>query len=94
LALFEDFEIDLQVPYRRNQRDFKEYPQALRIQRKRIETVFSQNCDQHKIKRNLAKSCSGLETRILTTVAAMTFKKYWNFTHNRNIGKTKYDLAA
>ena len=94
LALFEDFEIDLQVPYRKNQRDFKEYPQAWSIQRKRIETVFSQYCDQHKIKRNLAKSFTGLQTRILTKVAAMTFKQYWNFTHNRNIGKTKYALAA
>lgn len=94
LTLFEDFEIKLQVPYRRNQRDFKEYPQKLRIQRKRIETVFSQFCDQHKIKRNLAKSFLGLQTRILTKIVAMTFKQYWNFIHQKDIGKTKYALAA
>jgi hypothetical protein len=47
LALFEDFDIELHVPYRKNQKDFKVYPQTLRIQRKRIETVFSQYYDQH-----------------------------------------------
>jgi hypothetical protein len=94
LALFEDFDIELHVPYRKNQKDFKAYPQTLRIQRKRIETVFSQYCDQHKIKRNLAKSFWGLEIRIFTKIAAMTFKHYWNFIHHKDLGKTKYALAA
>ncbi len=55
IDFFEDFEINLQVPYRRNQKDFNEYPQTLKIQRKRIEAVFSPYCDRHKIKRKLAK---------------------------------------
>ena len=94
LRMFDERQIDLQVPYRRNQRDFKEYPYDLKIKRKQIETTFSQYCDEFMLKRNYAKSYAGLSTRIDTKITAMTFKQYWNFLHGNKISRTKHSLAA
>lgn len=94
LDLFRSHEIELTVPYRKNQRDFSPYPYELKIKRKRIETVFSQYCDQFMLKRNYAKSYTGLLTRIRTKISAMTFKQYWNYLHGNEISRTKHSLAA
>lgn len=94
LSLFERFDIDLDVPYRRNQKDFQPYSNERKIQRKRIETTFAQYCDEFMLKRNYAKSTFGLQTRIYSKIGAMTFKQYWNFLHGNKISKTKHSLAA
>ena len=94
MSLFEDWGIDLSVPYRSNQKDYVEYPYHLKIERKRIETVFSQYCDDLMLKRNYAKSYFGLESRIRTKIAAMTFKQYWNYINGNKISRTKHALVA
>lgn len=94
MELFDWAKIKLDVPYRRNQHDFKPYPKALQIKRKKIETVFSQYCDDLNMKRNYAKTYDGLNTRIISKIAAMTFKQYWNFLNHKPISKTKHYMAA
>ena len=94
LRLFEDVGLKLDVPYRRNQRDFRKYDLNKRLKRKSIEVVFSQYCDEFHLRLNYAKRFSGFEIRILSKVAAKTFKQFWNFIHDRNINQTKHALAA
>lgn len=94
LKLFQHFNIDLSSPYRINQKDFKKYPYEKAVKRKRIETCFSQYCDDFNLKRNYAKSYEGLLTRITTKIAAMTFKQYWNYLNGNKISHTKHSLAA
>jgi hypothetical protein len=64
--LFETAAIRLETPMRRNQIDFTPFSPVLRKARKRIETLFSQLCDQFMIRRNCAKSFAGFSTRILS----------------------------
>lgn len=52
LALFESARIRLEVPYRRNQKSLKPAFRPFAKARKRIETVFSQLCDQFMLVRN------------------------------------------
>ena len=94
LSMFEDFKIELSVPFRRNQRDHQEYSEVKRIKRKRIETVFSQYCDAFMLKRNYAKTFQGLEARIYTKISAMTFQQFWNHLNGNKISHTKHSLAA
>jgi len=94
LRLFEEVKLKLNVPYRRNQKDFKKYPYKLKIMRKNIETVFAQFCDEFLIRRNYAKRFLGFEIRLLTKVTCKTFKQYWNFIHGNSINKTKHSLVA
>jgi hypothetical protein len=60
--------------------------------RKRIETVFSQLCDQFMIIRNYAKQTKGLFTRIIGKISALTVLQYINKINNRPIGQIKYAL--
>lgn len=94
LSLFEDLEIILNVPYRSNQKDFIKYDNQKKIMRKTIEVIFSQYCDEFNIKRNYAKRFDGLYTRIVTKVAAKTFKQFVNFINEKPINQTKHALAA
>jgi len=55
LNLFETYKIKLNTPMRNNQKDYKKQPYIFRKKRKRIETLFSQLCDQFMIRRNYAK---------------------------------------
>ena len=94
LNLFEQLHLDLKIPYRRNQKDFTAYPWQLKIKRKTIETVFSQLCDEFMLKRNYAKSYKGLFARVITKLAAKTFKQLWNNLNNNPINQTKHALVA
>lgn len=83
--------IDLNVPYRKNQKDKKPQLYVLKVIRKRIETVFSQLCGQFNMQRNYAKSFRGLTTRILAKVSGMTTLQYINkFINDRPVGQIKY----
>lgn len=61
LDLFTSHNIKLEVPIRKNQKNYKKQPYIIRKSRKRIETLFSQLCDQFMIRRNYAKSFSGFK---------------------------------
>ncbi len=94
LRLFEQVGIQLEVPYRRNQKDYRVYDPEKRIKRKSIEVVFSQYCDEFHLRINYAKRFEGFEIRIIAKIATKTFKQYWNFQHGRKINQTKHALAA
>jgi hypothetical protein len=90
LDLFESCNIKLDVPMRKNQENYRKQAYIFRKSRKRIETLFSQLCDQFMIRRNYAKSFDGFKTRILSKVTAMTVIQYINaFMLNRNINNIK-----
>ena len=90
LDLFESKQIKLEVPMRKNQYNYKKQAYIFRKKRKRIETLFSQLCDQFMIRRNYAKSFQGFKTRILSKLTALTMIQYINkFIFDRNINNLK-----
>ncbi len=93
LNLFETCKIKLDTPMRRNQKNYRQQPYIYRKSRKRIETLFSQLCDQFMIRRNYAKSFEGFKTRILSKISALTIVQYINKTiFNRNINNIKISI--
>ena len=76
LDLFETANIRLEVPYRCNQKEWKPTFPAFAKARKRIETIFSQLCDQFMIIRNYAKDTDGLFARIIGKISALTILQY------------------
>jgi len=93
LNLFESCRIKLDTPMRKNQKNYREQPYIYRKSRKRIETLFSQLCDQFMIRRNYAKSFDGFRTRILSKISALTIVQYINKTiFNRNINNMKISI--
>ena len=60
---------------------------------KRIETLFSQLCDQFKIRNNYAKSFQGFKTRILAKITALTLVQFINkFIFERPINNIKTQI--
>ena len=92
LDLFETANIKLEVPYRCNQKDWRPIFVPFAKARKRIETLFSQLCDQFMIVRNYAKDTKGLFTRIIGKISALTILQYINYINNKPIGRVKYAL--
>jgi len=93
LNLFESCNITLNTPMRSNQSHYKKQPFVFRKKRKRIETLFSQLCDQFMIRRNYAKSFEGFKTRILAKITALTTVQYINkFIFDRNINNIKISI--
>ena len=94
INLFETAAIQLEVPLRSNQKEQKPVIRVLKKVRKRIETVFSQLCDQFMIQRNYAKSFTGFKSRILAKVAAFTILQFLNkFINNQPVSWVKHALA-
>lgn len=93
LKLFENEEIQVVTPKRKNQKDQGAWTPLLRYKRKRIETIFSQFCDQFMIKRNYAKKFSGYFTRITVKIAAFTALQYINFINKKPLNRLKHALA-
>lgn len=94
INLFETAAIELVVPLRSNQKDQKPVIRILKKIRKRIETVFSQLCDQFMIQRNYAKSFTGFKSRILAKVSGLTILQFLNkFVNNQPVGRVKHTLA-
>jgi hypothetical protein len=91
--LFSSNQIILEVPMRRNQKDYKPQAYIFRKSRKRIETLFSQLCDQFMIRRNYAKSFDGFKNRILSKIMALTIIQLINKLNNRNINNVKICIA-
>lgn len=94
LDLFQTKGVRLVTPKRMNQYDYKKYPRIFRKLRKRIETLFSQLCDQFMIKRNYAKSFIGVAVRIISKIVSLTMGQYMNkFFNNKPINKVKYAFS-
>lgn len=94
LDLFHSANIRLETPMRTNQRQYKKQNWVFRKARKRLETLFSQLCDQFMIRRNYAKSFNGFKTRILTKITALTLVQFINkFDFNRPINNLKVAIT-
>mgnify|MGYP003424636279 FL=1 len=94
LDLFNEVNIQLETPKRKNQKDYKPQFYPFKKYRKRIETLFSQLCDQFMIRRNYAKCFQGFKTRILAKITTLTTIQYLNkFVFDRNINNLKINLV-
>lgn len=94
LDLFNEANIQLETPKRMNQKDYKPQFYPFKKYRKRIETLFSQLCDQFMIRRNYAKTFQGFKTRILAKIMTLTTIQYLNkFVFKRNINQLKINLT-
>ncbi len=92
--LFESVNIRSETPMRSNQKKYKKQAYVFRRTRKRIETLFSQLCDQFMIKRNYAKSFDGFRTRILAKITALTSIQYINkYVLNRSTNNIKIQIT-
>lgn len=95
LDLFNEVNIRLETPKRTNQKDYKPQFYQFKKYRKRIETLFSQLCDQFMIRRNYAKTFEGFKTRILAKITTLTTIQYLNkFVFKRNINNLKINLVG
>lgn len=66
---------------------------VFRKSRKRIEILFAQLCDQFMLKRNYAKSLTGLANRIFAKLVTVTFLQTFNLKNGRTINLLKHALA-
>lgn len=64
IDLFKSCNMTLETPSRGNQKDQQQWHPVFRKSRKRIETLFSQLCDQMMLKRNYAKKIGGIENKV------------------------------
>ena len=87
--LFNHHRLTLEVPKRTNQHDYKPFSPLLRKARKRIETLYSQLCDQFMIRRNYAKTISGFSSRILAKITAFTAIQFYNSIHGLELNHIK-----
>ena len=93
LDLFQSVNIKLETPMRMNQKGYIKQPYIFRKSRKRIETLFSQLCDQFRIRNNYAKTFEGFKTRILAKITALTLIQYINkFIFDRPINNIKNQI--
>ena len=91
--LFNYANIKLDTPMRNNQKNYQKQKYIFRKSRKRIETLFSQLCDQFKIRNNYAKSFNGFKTRVLSKITALTFIQFVNvFVFSRKMNRLKIEL--
>ena len=92
--LFHTCNITLETPKRKNQTDAEKWHPIFRKSRKRIETLFSQLCDQMMFKRNYAKTFIGIATRVFTKIAAVSCLQSMNYENNKPLNHLKYALAV
>lgn len=94
LDLFNEAKIQLETPKRINRKDYRPQFYLFKKYRKRIETLFSQLCDQFMIRRNYAKTFLGFKTRILAKITTLTTIQYLNkFVFERSINNLKISLV-
>lgn len=94
IDLFNHCTIRLETPKRNNQKDQQGWHPVFKKARKRIETLFSQLCDQMMLKRNYAKSLKGLNVRLISKIAAVTVLQSINQQQSKPINHLKHALAA
>jgi len=94
LDLFNNSNINLSVPMRKNQHNFVKFSKTKSKIRKRIETNISQLCGQFSLQINFAKTFRGLATRILSKITAFTLVQFLNFfVFKRSLNKIKINLC-
>lgn len=94
LRLDDGLDLALSAPMRANRTDWRPYSRALARARKRVETTFSQCCDEVRMKVNRAKRFAGLEARVTTKLLARTLRQVVNYEQGRPIAQTKHALAT
>ncbi|MDR7793912.1 IS982-like element ISRa1 family transposase, partial [Riemerella anatipestifer] len=93
IDLFNYANIKLDTPMRSNQKDYIPQFSLYKKKRKRIETFFSQLCDQFMIKRNNAKTFEGFKIRIISKITAATVIQYINkFIFQRKLNHLKISI--
>lgn len=58
-----------------------------------VETVFAQLCDHLNLRRNYARSFTGLATRLSSKLSATSLLQFINFKNGLKISKIKHALA-
>lgn len=91
--LFVEKHIRVFTPVRKNMKAETEWTSKMGKDRKRIETFFSQLCDQMMFKRNYAKTVVGLLGRIAAKIAASTCLQFINFNNGKPLNRLKHALA-
>lgn len=92
-SLFENDGIHLITPLRANMKQRTNlWNPKYRYIRKRIETLFSQMCDQLHLKRNYAKSLDGLFARMCTKIGSVAVLQYINFINQKPLNRLKHAL--
>jgi len=91
--LFQQSAIDLKTPMRKNQIHYEKFPQQFRKARKRIETLFSQLCDQFMIRRNYAKSFAGIARRVITKITSLTLIQWVNQREGNKLNNLKIVIS-
>lgn len=91
--LFESNAIKLETPMRKNQKNFKIFPSVFSRARKRIETLFSQLCDQFMVRRNYAKTFTGFARRLTSKITALTFIQWDNVQNGNKMNNIKIVLS-
>ena len=91
--LFKKSEIDLQTPKRKNQMNYKKLSRYYRRSRKRIETLFSQLCDQFMIRRNYVKSLSGIARKVVTKITSLTLIQWVNQRAGNKLNNIKVVIS-
>lgn len=90
--LFENYEVNLKVPFRLNQHDYMKHPKKLKSARQMVETFFAQMCDHLNLKRNYAKSFEGLLARLTSKLSAMSMLHWINQINGRKLAQIKHAL--
>lgn len=93
LDLFDKYKVNLRVPFRMNQYDYKKHPKKYKSKRQMVETFFAQMCDQLNLKRNYAKSFEGLLTRLTSKLSAMSILHWINHQNGRKLAQIKHALS-
>ena len=93
LDLFQNHQVQLITPNRSNQPGNTLWDWAAKAKRKRIETLFSQFCDQFMFKRNYAKSFDGFFSRIVSKLASCSLLQLINHLSGKSINRLKHALA-
>lgn len=85
--LFDVANINLEVPCRLNQKNWRPPAWAYKKFRERTETVFPQLNDRVMMIRNYTKQPTGLSTRTAAKILALTMLLYVNFVNHRQPGQ-------
>lgn len=88
--LFTTHDITLEVPYRSNQKEQMVVDKVKGRKRRRIEVLFSQLCDQFRIKLNYAKSFAGFLGRVASKLAAVAVLQRVNVEKGRPLNQIKH----
>ena len=94
LSFADTLGVDLRAIPKDNAADYAPWPTEWKIARRYIETVFSQLCDEVRVKRNLAKRFRGINARVSTKLLTRTIKQFFNYHTGTPINQTKHCWAV